>query len=560
MRGRFADFLRSRRSLLVVLLLSFLLMAWGIWVRDPHVMGPDEKAAVTKALWMGVYQTPFVRDFMKGGNLYLYVLAGSFAPLYLYMRATGRIAAVTAEAQVTSTFFDAPEALQSAFYDFLLVGRFVSVLIGVGTVAVVYLLARRGYDRRTGLLSALVLAVSMGFVNTAHYATEDIVVTGLLALAYLLLFTYLDSSESRHLLSAALVSGLAISAKATAGLIVFPLFYVVLREQSGMYRRIVELVRVSLPLSAAYLLTTPSILVYPSLYVYEIQLGLLGAGNASSPPPYPGWLLHMVHLTRVLGLPLFLFVMAGVAFAGYRYSKGNVHELERLIGLFVVPYFLVIGLLIRSWEIWYVVPLLPFLAVFAGRFAIQLLFSSRDRDPGVSRHVGTLAVIVVLVFSLLYTGTTVSQFSTDSRIEATRWIESNMGESTTVDVYMYPLHLPRFPSRVTVNRYWFNGSTDPAWPRAQSRVRCRTPGYIVLTSNHYRNFVENPTDHPNIASFYRRLLAGNSGYQRVATFGPRWVERSIKAQLIHSVKPQAIWNDPRLVILKRHGTPNGTCS
>ena len=63
------------------------------------------------------------------------------------------------------------EAQKTAVY---LAARGLTAVLGAGCVALTYLLARRLFDRTTALLAALLLALSVGLVNIAHFATVDV--------------------------------------------------------------------------------------------------------------------------------------------------------------------------------------------------------------------------------------------------------------------------------------------------------------------------------------------------------------------------------------------------
>lgn len=523
-------------------------------------MGPDEKSAVTKALWLGVNRSPFIPDFTKGGKFYIYALAASFGPYYLYLQITGQTNALAQQAGQSETFWEAPAALQRVFYDFLLVGRFLSVILGVSTLVLTYWFAKRQFGRREGLLASAFLAVSMGFVNSAHLATEDVLLAILLALVFVLLLEYEQTTRDSYLWTAALVSGLAVSTKLTAGFVVFPLVYAAIGGlpsdiRAGNPNAIVNsayrILKCGLISLTAYLVTTPAVFVYPNLYFTELFNESAAAfGDQSA---LPGWVLQSFGMARAFGLPLFIICLVGLCYVVYRCSSGRGSRIEKTTLLFLIPYFVVIG----SWqtsEVWYVIPLMPIFTVY-GAYVVSRAYTE------YSSQVVSVGIALVLLFSLVYTGATVHQISSDARIESTEWIEQNVPSGVTVDVYMYPLHLPTFPDSITVNRYWFQNDTGQQFEKASQRVKCGSPDYLVLSSAHYNKFLQNPEANPAGNQFYQDLLTGKTEYETVATFGPPSMDTgTLGDRLRYTIVPRTITNrDIRIVVLERQEDVTNPC-
>lgn len=411
-------------------------MIYAIWVRSPVALGPDEKTAVTKSLWMGVNQNPFIPDFKKGGNLWLYILAISFIPYFLYLVMTGQVRTLTQQAREAETFFTAPPELQSAFYDFVLIGRLVSVMFGLIGIYLTYLMATHIYDQRAGRYSAVIVAVNMGFVNTARVATEDMLLTCLIIAAIFTLLQYLNTASIRYFWAATFLSGLSLSAKLTAGFLAAPVAYsmviVTWRENKMISEMLVSLSGYTLSgifvTLLSYVLTTPSIVVYPELYIS----GILGESSAafanSAYLPSPSWLLHLISWLRAFGLPLFSLVVAGLALLIIRSYHGDSTSVEWCSLLFVVPYAAFIGTW-QTTEVWYAIPLVPLFAVYAGYAASVMT------KPAGNITLSQVFIALILLFSVMYTGLTVVQSSDDARVEASDWVENKISKFTNVDIY-----------------------------------------------------------------------------------------------------------------------------
>jgi hypothetical protein len=165
----------------------------------------------------------------------------------------------------------------------------------------------------------------------------------------------------------------------------------------------------------------------------------------------------------------------------------------------------------------------------------------------------------VIAFSLVYTGIAMAQFEGDSRVTATDWIESNVEDGATVDVYSTHHYLPGFPESVSVTRLpiFLNSGIDNL-DTAAGRIDCGAPDYVVLSRFHHGRYLRNPSAFPDATAFFQGLIDGDRGYERVANFGPAVdTEVSTAAAVGDSLTPRVYSANPRLLILER--TMNKTC-
>lgn len=532
--------------LVPILLAAAVFLSYGIWLTDPHLLGADEKSAVTKALWMGVNRSPFPPTFKKGGNLYLYVLAVSFVPTFFWLGLTTDVGSLAAEAGSLSDFFEASQEFREVFYAFVFTGRVTSVLMGLMTIYVVYRIGADRYEERVGLVAAAVLTVTAGFVQTGHFATEDMLLVLLTAVSLYLL----SGNDRRLTLAAAITSGLAVSAKATGAFLVLPLSFRLVQADKWEPVKSVKLLFTGGTLSLfAYLMTTVSIFRYPELFVQELvyEVGTRGIG---APAEFPGWIAQTFNLLRSTGIPLFVLMVIAIAWWGRRLYCKEATRFEFVTVMFVLPYYLFIG----SWSntsIWYVLPLLPPFAVFTGRFVVGILRSDRlegEKRSETIRTAMTAVLVGVLFLSAVYTGASVAQNGSDARRTATEWAETNIESGATVDLYSYRIYGPEFPPGVTVNRTVVTTTDGAGWNTVRDRLRCQQPDYIVLTNLHYERFMGTET---NVSRTYRALLAGERGYRTAATFGPEPLSEGVRGRLLSGIVPRELDGAPYITILDR---------
>ncbi len=204
----------SRRSartflLLTVLLTSLTLNVVGIDWGLPYLWHPDEKVA--NAVRM-IHQGTLNPSYFVNPSLHLYLVWGVVRAAYL----AHPTRAVQISLQRIMPLLDPNHPDRDLQFLATRLARGLSAGFAVAGVWLVFLLGRRHYDEATGLLASAFLAVTMGIVNFAHFATPESLLV-LLTLAVLGACDRLVVSDRRrgYLLAGALV-GLACSTKYTA--------------------------------------------------------------------------------------------------------------------------------------------------------------------------------------------------------------------------------------------------------------------------------------------------------------------------------------------------------
>ncbi|MFC7229675.1 glycosyltransferase family 39 protein [Salinirubellus salinus] len=518
----------GHRRFLSVLIVGSLLLFTGIWKLDPHLMLVDEYAAVGRSLQMGVQRDPFPEAAVKGGNFHLYLLAFAFAVGFVYLFLTGKLADVDpgevggtdAWNQVLARLNESP-AFAEVFYTFVFAGRLVSVLLGIGTIVAVYLAADWAYNRRTALFAAALLATSEGFVMAGHFATEDVLITLLVALYFLTLVAYHRSEDERLLLGQAFVIGLAVSAKAIGGILTLPFAAVLLSRWRRSERSVPGLVRLGMVHGAVaavgYALTTPTVVVHPRGW-WDSMIGSFtsSVSGYTSFDPETGPVLAVGLLMEQLGLATFTLAALGFGYVAYRLRRNRSPPLDYYLVAFVPVYLLFVSSVsgILSWRL---IPLIPLLAILGGRVADAVLERAAIGVTARRAVVGALAV--VLVFSLANAAGSVALFFDDPRENATEWADDEVPSSATVDVYSPRIHLPEFTPETTVNRHLLTVATETERERAVERVYCAAPEFVVVSSYQYESYLRDPGVQPAVTEMYRRLLDGRTAYEVVARFG-----------------------------------------
>ncbi len=432
--------------------------------------------------------------------------------------------------------------------DMAYMGRTIAALADAGSVFMVYLLGRRAYDRRVGLLAAALVALAVIHVQISHfYRPEPLLVFFLLAAFW----SMLRVIERRRLRDSALLGlfvGLAFATKVS----ILPLF---------------------LPLVLAYgfrLFSTPEGRLQMPTYEEggrALAHALLGGGIAAVVflvlNPYSvldfgnfiGWITAEANIARNagsvpytvqyidstpflyelrqsslwgMGLPLGIAAWGGLLFAIIVSILGVVKKrparrAELLILGWVIPNLI----LISAFEVKflrYIFPVIPFLILMGSAMLFRALDGAKSfPDPrGIARYaphvvIGIIAFVVAstafyaIAFERVYA-------QTHPGLQVSRWINDNVPQGSIIitdnhwdegipDIYDYKVE------QIPI----YEGDTNE---KMDSMAKLLSKGdYLVFYSNRtYGSVGRVPERYPLSARYYRLLFSGKLGYRLERSF------------------------------------------
>jgi 4-amino-4-deoxy-L-arabinose transferase-like glycosyltransferase len=347
-----------------------------------------------------------------------------------------------------------------------LAARLVIAAFGIAGVAAAWWLGRVAYGRTAGIVAAAVLAVETIGISYSHMAVTDIPMTALVTVSLALAVT-------GRMEWAGLAAGLAAGAKYPAVFLLVPLVVAGWR----LWRRLAISVGLAV---VAFLATSPFVLVHPhqawsdaSRVQRLAREGWLGFEHDS-------WALFSFTGKLWGGLgPVLVIAAVGLVLALRSHARTDL-----ILASFVLVYLADL-LTIRAHFDRYVLPLVPALAVLAGR--------QRALAPI------TLGLLIVpLVWAI---GDDVRLTRTDTRVIAQRWIVRHLparasvaADSSTPPIgrRVLDLQLPG-PGR----------SYDPN--RDVSRLRREGVDYVLVTGAVADRVLAARSRYPREARFYDQL-------------------------------------------------------
>lgn len=367
--------------------------------------------------------------------------------------------------------------------------RFWSALLGLATVVCLYLIGRRLVDRWTGLLAAIILSSTVGFVYYARLGMLDVPNAFFNTVSVLLMM------ESRRrkiwIYWAAGVLGLGFLNR---GLLVFlgPIAYLVYLLTTGWRPRLSRGLTVSMIIFLAVVLPWHLTMVirhgtdFLSTYFgHQMFSRFFNVIEGKGAPFF--WYLTVVRTHfRVWTIPLILSLPLIV----YRLFRGDC--VIRLISIWVILTIAVFSLA-QSKLIWYIMPIYPPLALLVA-YCLRMVLGKLKRGVGFS-------VILTLMVAVWYLGSNWSRvltldFNRDLRLvvkESNRYSEPpvllNAGQSFSVTAFYSRKEIKDIPvaelpealrsgAQAIIGLKDFEGLTDPSFAYS---ILYRSGELVLLT-------------------------------------------------------------------------------
>ena len=447
-------------------------------------------------------------------------------------------------------------------------GRSIMALADVGSVFIVYLLGKRIYGRRAGLLAAALLALAVVHIQHSHfYRPEPLLVFFLLASFW----SMLQVMEKRRLgdsLLLGLFVGLTFATKVSVLALVLPLVLVYsfrlfttpegswsLPSGSEVSRLRVHAILAAVVAAGAFLATTPYALLDMGDFVGDITWQATNVARTAGKVPftvqYVGTTPFLYELKQTslwaLGLPLGVVAWGGLLFTMVRGGKFLLDHIggaarglhvprgEYLLLAWVVPNVVLLSVFEVKF-LRYIVPVIPFLILMGAGMLFSMLDRARsiaaspprtfDRLKGAGRLSARYmphAVIGVVVFVVAATAFYALSFETvyartHPAIQASRWINENVPVGSTIvtdnhwdegirDIYSYKVRqIPIY---------------DPDAPAKMAMIagHLAEGDYLVFYSNRtYGSVARLPERYPLSSRYYHLLFSEELGYRLERAF------------------------------------------
>lgn len=483
---------RDWLALAGILLLATALRAWNLGDALPFVYHPDEPSYVitSQQIWRSGDLNPHWFHF---SSLLFYLNALAYLPFAWLGPVLGVIPSAEAIAPPVQV---AMGVTRAPMPEVVLLARGVSLLVGVGTVALAFATARR-WTARTGLalLAAGLLALAPTAVKFSRLVTPDALVTLFVLAALFASLRVLREGRARDYLLAGLCVGLAASSKYNGILAVVSIVAAHgLRFGAGSVAQWRLLALAAFAVVAGFLLATPyALLDWPAFRVgLAFEFNHYSTGHPGMEGRALQWYLGHLGVTGGLLLPLALAAVV----QGCRARRADT----LLVAAFPLLYLAFISLFaVRNDR-----TLLPALPAFALLAAGGAAWAWDAFGAGARRRWRPLPAALLAVGLLappaLGTITDARRLGpADPRELARTWIERNVAPGSRVAIESYAPYVDGGRYRLQA----FNRLIEhpPAWYRDQGF------DVVVAGKGMYGRFYADPARYAAEVAAYDRLFA-----------------------------------------------------
>lgn len=416
------------------------------------------------------------------------------------------------------------------FEESILIGRALSIFLSILTLILIYKIGARIFSEKAGFIAVVLSALSVGFIQYAHFSTFEMWLTFLTLLLCHLLIAYSKSPTLRHLAFSSVVFGLLLSTKVSSFPLVIPALVIISWSDLILIKKMQNKLSPSIHLilnciffislaALILILTSPYIIIDKHSFLnsmnYEssVALGTLDVFYTqtfkdSLPVIYQALRVYPFTANPFLALAFIVAILFTLIRIRKEKNKTGILLILSLLGILYVSQIAFYVKWIR-----YYIPTLGFLYILNG-YLISSLITKRTTSL-----LGKTTFIIMVCMSLLYS---YSYFKTvllpeDTRVVASRWAQEHINPEATILSEVYDLGIvpfnQYFPSIELFNFYEIDNNTAR---EAELQTSIDNAGFIILPS---QRLIESrhhmPKNFPKSSEFYNKLTNGGLGFKKI---------------------------------------------
>ncbi len=486
--------------------------------------------------------------------IYYYFVFIWLLPYFLFLKLTGFD--LEAIRSATSISWLAVTKASPGFANGLLIAeRLSSAALGLLTVFIVYRIARKAFDEKTGIFSALILTLNVGMIGTNHFVKNENLCLFLIALIiYMWLVMLAGKFSCKKFYLSCFLAGLAIGTKLDSAIIIFGLVYMLYALRKRANGLMVRLKEVSF--SAGFLLLG-ALLGYPRLVIpvkgvtSVKESAVRGFSILFATPSLENTFNQLratfLKITSTFNLPITIFLLIGLFLCLVRLRNNRFTQVSLAI---LLPYYFVIVFLYSMVYANLIILSIPFLSIYAG-YGFKMFWDALARR----RVTRAVFAIVIFLYSMTYAVRADMTFAcNDTRYTSTRWIEDNIPAGSSIGIAQEPEQL--FSSRLlekypiyyngTRMNYESNAYTESrekeSWAKSAVMRKLSSCDYAVISTWNYILFER------TVAETLENDVYGTGDWRLIKTI--RYNEDLF-------LNPRPTYTCPVIFIFKNKGLPKG---
>ena len=490
-------------------ILRFYNLTWG----SPYYFHPDERN-IASAITQLSYPMQMNPHFFAYGSLPIYIV---------YF--------VGVLANFIRNLFYHTTSVSVSFEQAILIGRFLSALLSVGLIPLLYIIGKRLAGKTAGLFAAFFATTSIGLIQYAHFSTFEIWITFFSTLLFFFLFSYSLSKKTRYVFFAAGTLGILISIKMTT-LILLPFYFLCLfvliffQKHKPFFSKISSFFLscfFTLIISILILFISNPIVFFDShefiasmQYESSVALGFLPVfytqGFINTIPIF----YQLLNIFPFILNPLLLLIFI----PSFIYIIYTTIVKRSISFLLCILFFLILfsssGFFYAKWTR-YMIPTLPFIYLIVA-IATADLYTFLLKKLSIGLYLSRLLVGIIFLICSFYalTFVYVVYYQKDSRIAAMKWAKENISPQTHIVSEVYDLGIVpfnhQFPSITLVNFYDLEHDTAE---QEKLTALQKDASIVILPSQRIlKTRINNPKAYPKGFSFYTKLFQ-NKTYKKI---------------------------------------------
>lgn len=394
-----------------ILLVAALIRIWGVNFGFPGLVHYDERWFVPNSFCALTGKLNRVHSIF--GSFLPFLTGLVFGVCYFVLRI---FRVVDSPAGFFEWYLKDPSTLY-------LIGRIIFVFLGVGLVALTYVIGRKLYSKRVGLSAALLTTFTFLLVQQSKFMKGDTSAALLILLSFYYAISLIKNYTLRYYILCGVSLGLAIGAKYYSFVfILVPLFlHFTCYPKIQSVKSHLWLVYLVLSTGLTFLAVTPKAIIYPSQFLAQIS-GRNAFGAWIPTEGVPGSLFYIKeYLKGGMGLPFEV-----VAFLGCFYLLILRHPKDMSIFIFIFSFLFLLNFLTNFDR--FAVPMIPFLAIAASKLLCD--FTERIKYKEVILWVVSGLIILPSGIDSIKYNYLITQ--PDTRNIAKLWIEEHIPANSKV--------------------------------------------------------------------------------------------------------------------------------
>ncbi len=489
-----------------------------------------------------------------------------------------------------------------------LVGRAISGLFDIGTICFLFLIGRRLYGKKVGLLAAALLSLTVLNIQLSHFYAVDTFATFFVFATIYFLLRANDSDSWTDFALTGLMFGLGLSSKVSVLTLAVPIALMAwlgFRQRwrggddvrQALEHTLVRVLTIVVIAALTFRILQPIAFAGPSFWNWSLnpqwqrdidEQGKMVSGEADVP-----WLQQWTDrpasfalyniVVWGMGLPLGLAGFAGLGLAIFELVRRRKFEHLLPVAYVTVTFTYHAATFVKFMR--YFLPIYPFLALLAA-YLIAWLWRRANAapppvdvethdtptpEPRLRRTLGSLRLTPQLAFgvagvviggTLLYALAFSAIYQRPhSRITASRWMYANIPPGATLANEHWDDWLP-IGGVDGKMAYGDNGlfksvempNYEDDTPDKLNRLvtNLTQADYVVLSSNRlYDSIPRLPLRYPMTSRYYDLLFRGELGFERVAEFTSYPTILGIQIPDQSAEESFSIYDHPRVQIFKK---------